>query len=54
MCLSLWKLFTRMPMFCFYFVWLNENGEGNDDSFACSSCCVFGGEPLHIMMIAVA
>ncbi|KAJ0082841.1 hypothetical protein Patl1_10580 [Pistacia atlantica] len=22
------------------------------DSFACSSCCVFGGEPLRIMMIA--
>ncbi|KAJ0040986.1 hypothetical protein Pint_27590 [Pistacia integerrima] len=37
-------------MFCFCFVWLGRMVKEMADSFACSSCCVFGEEPLHIMM----
>ncbi|KAJ0101019.1 hypothetical protein Patl1_03758 [Pistacia atlantica] len=42
-----------MPMFCFCFVWLGLGRMVKEmaDSSACSSCCVFGGEPLCIMML---
>ncbi|KAJ0046111.1 hypothetical protein Pint_04601 [Pistacia integerrima] len=41
-----------MPMFCFCVVRLGRMVKEMADSFACNSCCIFGAEPLHIMMIA--